>query len=202
MAVKISSNAPIANVESTYVSGSGVRFSNFRYTWSDLSGLTNTVVPLFTDQYGASNPIVNTNMPRGGQIEKGRNFDIKRIGLRLLNKVAAAAATPEWYNDVLASLFRYSMLQFKISGTDQLGQFPLALLLPTVAAGFQAGNSIANINGPMWIDLGENNIILSEQVDFRLELIINIPSAAAVNAIPAATEALFMLQGTETFAQL
>ena len=32
MAVKISSNAPIANVESTYVSGSGVRFSNFRYT--------------------------------------------------------------------------------------------------------------------------------------------------------------------------
>ena len=159
-------------------------------------------MPLFTEQYGASNPVVNTNMPRGGQIEKGRNFDIKRIGLRLLNKVAAAAATPEWYNDVLASLFRYSILQFKISGTDQLGQFPLALLLPTVAAGFQAGNSIANINGPMWIDLGENNIILSEQVDFRLELIINIPSAAAVNAIPAATEALFMLQGTETFAQL
>jgi len=202
MALVVSSNAPMKSVQGTYVTGSGVQISTIRYEWVDLSALSNSVTPIFNTQIGTNRSVVETNMSRAGQIEKGRNFTIKKIGMRLANMVAAAAATPEWANDIIATIFRYGMIQFKISGSDHIGQWPLALLNPTIAMAAQAG--VANLAdmAPVWIDLAENEIVLSEQVDFRLELVLNIPSTAPVTAVPAATHALFMLAGTEVFSQL
>ena len=202
MALVVSSNAPMKSVQGTYVTGSGVQISTIRWEWVDLSALANNVVPIFNSQIGTTKSGVETNMSRAGQIEKGRNFTVKQIGLRLAHLVAAAEATPEWVNDILATLFRYGMIQFKISGSDHIGQFPLALLNPTVAMASAAGAVNLADMAPVWIDLGDNEIVLSEQVDFKLELIVNIPATAPVTAIPAATHALFMLKGVEVFSQL
>jgi len=186
---------PLADLHTTYESGTLLEFNNVRYHRKEngISGKSSGTEKFFTAQVGSEATIGDTNMMNGSQLEKGHWFTVKKLGVKVRQRAASGSeslADKQWYQRVLNTLFAYGIIRFRISGLDHLGEFPLSQLLPAVQSVGQLGATVTDGEGasiaassntaPIMaagvFDLHENNIKLSEQVNFWCELIWDIPS--------------------------
>jgi hypothetical protein len=184
---------PLADLFSSYESGTFLEFKNTRYhVREDFGGLASGTRKFFAEQVGQNGwTIGETNMMIGGQLEKGHWFSIAKIGVKISQRRSANNKTLQdsrWYENVLQTLVKYGILRFRINGLDHLGEFRLSQLIPSIqsvgqvmqapsgvnTASLNAGNT-APIMAAGVFDLGDRQIRLSELVNFWCEIQWDIP---------------------------
>jgi len=182
---------PLAELFSSYESGTFLEFKNTRYhVREDFGGLASGSRKFFAEQVGQNGwTIGETNMMLGGQLEKGHWFSIAKIGVKVSQRRSTNAKTAKdarWYENICQTLMKYGVMKFRINGLDHLGEFRLSQLLPSVqsigqamqvigdAANVNAGNT-APIMAAGVFDLGDRQIRLSELVNFWVEVNWDIP---------------------------
>lgn len=191
----MSTQLPVVGQEPTYQSGTAVRFTGERYD-SIAAIAASQTTELFVVPIGqAGKTIIDTNMRTAAQIEKGNWLKTRRIGVRFVYTLGDSPATPEWFGAVI-QFMASAVLSFKIDGVDHIGQWHLSKFLPVLAGAADAGVVSTPNMAPVFQDLGDNYIVLSENVGFRV-LIQN----GAV-ALPANTKLYVHLDGEEVRAQL
>jgi len=200
---------PLAELFSSYESGTFLEFKNTRYhVREDIGGLSSGTRKFFAEQVGQNGwTIGETNMMIGGQLEKGHWFSIAKIGVKVSQRRSTNAKSLQdgrWYENVLQTLFKYGIIRFRINGLDHLGEFRLSQLLPSIqsvgsvmqpptggtTASLNSGNT-APIMAAGVFDLGDRQIRLSELVNFWVELVWDIPQRKWIgNAIGGTTPTL------------
>lgn len=182
---------PLAELFSSYESGTFLEFKNTRYhVREDFGGLSSGTRKFFAEQVGQNGwTIGETNMMIGGQLEKGHWLSINKIGVKVSQRRSTLNKNQydsRWYENVLQTLMKYGILRFRINGLDHLGEFRLSQLLPSiqnVGQGIQAVGTSASANAgntaPIMsagvFDLSGREIKLSELVNFWVEIVWDIP---------------------------
>jgi len=163
--------------------------STLYHVRDDLPGKRAGEVKFFDQKAGDSGlSRGETNMSRGGTLEKSHWFTIHKIGLKAMQRVSAASSKLDdklWYQRLLQTLFAYGTLRFNISGIAPIGEFRLSQLLPSVQSVGQAvadaGNAtVVGNTAPVMaagvFDLASRQIVLSELVSFNVDVQWDIPN--------------------------
>jgi hypothetical protein len=148
----------------------------------DLPGKSAGIAKFFDSQGGQGGVgWGETNLTRGGQIEKNHWFIINKIGFKVMQRISAASTKQGdklWYQRVLQTLFAYGLLRFNV-GVAPVGEFRLSQLLPTIQCVGQAGvttekvDAISNtspITCAGVFDLDKRPITLSESANFGVDV--------------------------------
>jgi len=166
-----------------------VSFVNTRFHLrDDLPGKMAGLAKFFDSQAGQNNVgRGETNITRGGSIEKNHWFIINKIGLKAMQRISAASTKLEdklWYQRVLQTLFAYGFLRFNL-GVSPVGEFRLSQLLPTIQCVGQAAadtekataiSSTSPIMATGVFDLEKRPVVLSESASFGVDVVWDIPN--------------------------
>ena len=170
------------------LAGSTSFASTLYHQRDDLPGKRAGMAKFFDAQSGQNGiGIGETNMSRGGTLDKGYKFTIQKIGVKVSQRSAAASSEVKdklWYQRILQTLFRYAVLRFNI-GPVYIGEFRLSQLLPSVQSVGQAivdaddaspSSSASPLMSAGVFDLDRRPITLSENVNFSVDIQWDIPN--------------------------
>jgi len=155
----------------------------------DLAGKESGIAKFFDQKAGESGiRLGETNMSRGGTLEKAHWFTIHKIGVKASQRVSALSTDKEdklWYQRILQTLFRYGVLRFNIAGIAPIGEFRLSQLLPPIqsvgqaiasAEDMEASGNTAPVFAASIFDLDKKQIVLSELASFNVDIQWDIPN--------------------------
>jgi hypothetical protein len=195
-------NLPLADLYSSYESGTFLEFKNTRYHVREagIGGQPSGAIKFFTEAVGQNGVTIGeTNMLIPSQMEKGNWLSINKIAVKVSQRNLTAdestavplnVADGSWYNLVLMTLFKYGLIRFRINGLDHIGEFKLSELIPSIQSINQfaianqgtmgsnvliGGVNTAPIMAAGVFNLCDRSIKLSELVNFWVELIWDIP---------------------------
>jgi hypothetical protein len=172
----------------TYPAGMGDTFGNTYYDTLEAGAVTGQNFGLFRLPQSTTKHISKTNMSLGGQFALGTNFIVGRIGLRVTNTDDAVPG-PLWVHEVIR-FFEATTLAVKLSGKENLGEFPLLEWLGTLNAVAADATPIAIQSGTtstLWKDISDFPIVLQAQAQFGVNLNVNpaftLPENMAVKVL-------------------
>lgn len=177
----------------SYPAGMGDQFLNTYYDTLDAGAVAGQNFGLFQVPTSVTKHLSQTNMQLGGQFPLGTDFVVGRIGVRVTNKNAVAPG-PLWVHQVI-QMMENTTLAVKLSGKENLGEFPLLEWLGTLNASVVDATPVAIQSGTtstLWKDLADRPIVIQAQAQFSVRLNVN-PSFT----MPADTKIKVLLWGLE-----